>query len=291
MGEITLRKALDDYRTVYMPYRNFAERTRVEYQNDLVDLVSFLEKSGTNKVGELGLPQIARYFAELENRGFAGATRKRKTVTVRSFLKFLYDDGYINSNLAKKLIPPFTDSKLPVYLTAAEYNRLRKACAGNVRDAAVIELLLQTGIRLSELTRLKIDDIDLDEENSFVRVTGSRGREERILPLNAKASEALKFYLAERSNTQNTSLFLNRFDDQLGERGVQKMLKKYLKDAGLENVGIHTLRHTFGTQHAIKGTNIKTLKEVMGHKDLRSTSVYISLAREVVTREMQKNSL
>lgn len=69
------------------------------------------------------------------------------------------------------------------------------------------------------------------------------------------------------------------------------MLKKYLKDAGLENVGIHTLRHTFGTQHAIKGTNIKTLKEVMGHKDLRSTSVYISLAREVVTREMQKNSL
>lgn len=262
MGEITIRKALDNYRTIYMPYRNFAERTRVEYLNDLEDLIAFLEKSGTNKVSALALPQIERYFAELENRGFAGTTRKRKTVTIRSFLKFLYDDGYINSNLAKQVIPPFTDSKLPTYLTEAEYNRLRKACAGNTRDSAIIELLLQTGIRFSELTRLKIDDVELNEDNGFVRVPGSRGREERILPLNTKASDALKSYLAERPNTQNTSLFLNRFNDSFGERGVQKMFKKYLKNAGLERASIHTLRHTFGIQHALNGANTDTLKEL-----------------------------
>src|SRR3990172_9604846 len=109
MGEITLRKALEDYKTVYMAYRNFAERTRVEYQNDLEDLVEYLEKSGIHKVGELELAQIERYLAELERRGFAGATRKRKTVTIRSFLKFLYQDRYIASNLAKQIIPPFID--------------------------------------------------------------------------------------------------------------------------------------------------------------------------------------
>ena len=104
MGDITLRKALDDYKTIYMPYRNFADRTRVEYQNDLEDLVEYLRKHGHYKVRDLKLAQIERYLAELERRGFAGATRKRKTVSIRSFLKFLYQDRYIDSNIGKQLI-------------------------------------------------------------------------------------------------------------------------------------------------------------------------------------------
>ncbi|MBE0410420.1 MAG: site-specific integrase, partial [Anaerolineales bacterium] len=94
MGEMTLREALKEYKSVYMPYRNFAERTRVEYSNDLDDLIGYMERSGVYRVGGLKLPQIERYLAELERREFAGATRKRKTVTIRSFLKFLYQDGY-----------------------------------------------------------------------------------------------------------------------------------------------------------------------------------------------------
>ena len=104
MGDTTLREALGDYKNVYMPYRNFAERTRVEYLNDLEDLVEYLEKTGSTRIRDLQLPQIERYLAELENRRFAGATRKRKTVTIRSFLKFLYQDRYIDSNIGKQLI-------------------------------------------------------------------------------------------------------------------------------------------------------------------------------------------
>ena len=104
MGDITLRKALDEYRTVYMPYRNFAEWTRVEYLNDLEDLVEFLGRSRVITVEKLEVAHIERYLAELESRGLAGVTRKRKTVTIRSFLKFLYQDQYISSNLAKQLI-------------------------------------------------------------------------------------------------------------------------------------------------------------------------------------------
>lgn len=291
MGEKTLRKALDDYKTVYMAYRNFADRTRVEYLNDLKDLVEFLEESGINKVEKLELAQIEHYLAGLERRGFAGATRKRKTVSIRSFLKFLYQDQYISSNLAKRVIPPFVDNKMPFYLTEAEYNRLRKACAGNARDAAIVELLLQTGIRLSELTRLTIDDIEFLEGGGLVRIKGSRGREERIIPLNTKASEALKGYVAARPDTSNSIIFLNRFEHPFGDRGVQKMLRKYQKKAGIERASIHTLRHTFGVQHIAKGTNLKTIQEIMGHKDARSTLIYISLAKMVVKRELQENAL
>jgi len=101
MEDITLRKALDDYKTVYMPYRNFAERTRIEYQNDLESLIRFLETAGVNHVRGLGLPIIERYVADLELKGFASLTRKRKVIAIRSFLSFLYQDGYIETNIAK----------------------------------------------------------------------------------------------------------------------------------------------------------------------------------------------
>src|SRR5687768_4554362 len=117
MGEITIRKALDDYKTVYMPYRNFADRIREEYLNDLEDFVKFLEQKAMDRVGELGLLIIERYVAHLEERGFASLTRKRKVVAIRSFLTFLYQDGYIDTNIGKRIVLPFTESTTPNVLT------------------------------------------------------------------------------------------------------------------------------------------------------------------------------
>jgi site-specific recombinase XerD len=290
MGEITLKEALQEYISVYMAYRNFAERTREEYKNDLNGLVEYLEKSGIMKVGELRLSQIERYLAHLENKGYAGATRKRKTVAIRSFLSFLFKDGYISSNIAKHLIPPFIDSKTPKYLTENEYNRLRKACAGNVRDAAMIELLLQTGIRLSELTHLTLDDIEFSEGGGLIRIKASRRREERMLPLNSKACNVLKAYITCRPDTSGLTFFLNRFGESLGDRGVQKILNKYLKNANIKKVSVHSLRHTFGVHHTAKGTNIYTVQMIMGLK-VRSTSIYQSLAKRMVDKKFTANSL
>ena len=292
MEDITLRKALDDYKTVYMPYRNFAERTREEYLNDLEDLAGFLEKSGINHVKEIGLPIVERYVAHLEHKGFASLTRKRKVVVIRSFLLFLYRDGYITTNIASKIVLPFTESTTPNVLTQTECDKLRKACADNPRDRAIIELLLQTGIRLSELVHLTSSDVQLDEkESGFIRILRTRGKKERLIPLNVKVSIALKNYMDERKAVGNSILFLNRFGEPMGERGVQKMLRKYLKSAGIGSASIHTLRHTFGAQHIAKGTTLKTVQEVMGLKDVRSTSVYQTLAKEVTRRELQENSI
>ncbi len=287
MGEITLRKALVDYRTIYMAYRNFAERTRVEYLNDLEDFVEFLEKSRVTKVEKLELPYIERYLAKLESREFADATRKRKTVTIRSFLKFLYQDEYIGSNIAKQLIPPFVDNKMPSYLTEAEYNHLRKACASNVRDAAIVELLLQTGIRLSELTSLIPSDLEFQNEGGVIRIRGGRGKKERALPLNSKATQALYAYLSQRPDTDNSILFLNRFGEPLRDRGVQKLIKKYFKITSIGKASVHSLRHTFGIHHATMGTNPETIQEMMGYNDSRSVTIYVTIARGIMNKDIR----
>src|SRR5690349_16439033 len=127
MGEVKLKKALDDYKTIYMPYRNFADRTRVEYQNDLEAFVEFLGQSGISQVRELGLPIIERYAANLEQKGFASLTRKRKVVAIRSFLSFLHQEGYIDTNIANKIVLPFSESTRPNFLTQSECDRIRKA--------------------------------------------------------------------------------------------------------------------------------------------------------------------
>jgi integrase/recombinase XerD len=295
MGEITLRKALDDYKTVYMPYRNFAEGTRVEYQNDLEDLLAFLVKTGINHVGEIGLPILERYIAGLEQKGLASRTRKRRVVALRSFLLFLNQDGYISTNIAKKVILPFTENSAPYILTKAECNRLRKACADNPRDKAIIELLLNTGIKLSELVKLTLDDLELEwrsaKEKAFVRIRGRRGKKERMVPLDLQTYFTLRGYRAIRKGDDNTPFFLNRFDEPLGERGVQKIVRKYLKQAGIGGASINTLRHTFGVQHIAKGTNLKTVQGIMGLKDVRSTTTYQSMAKEVVSRELEEHAL
>ena len=193
MGEITLKKALDDYKMVYMPYRNFAERTREEYQNDLEDFILFVEQAGINNVGSLGLPIVERYIAHLEEKGFASLTRKRKVVTIRSFSSFLYQDSYIDTNIAKKIALPFTEYPSPNFLTQNECDKLRTVCADNLRDTAIIELILQTGIKLSELVHLTLNDVELDDSGKsqgFIRILGSQGKKERVIPLNDKAQAA-----------------------------------------------------------------------------------------------------
>jgi integrase/recombinase XerD len=298
MGDITLKKALDDYRTVYMPYRNFAERTREEYLNDLEGFIKFAQKSGLAFTRQLGLPIVERFVASLEEKGLASLTRKRKVVAIRSFLLFLYQDGYTESNIAGRVVLPFAESRIPHILTQSECNRLREVCADNPRDRAIVELLLQTGIRLSELVSLTLNDTEIEKINligeskgGYVRILGGRGRKERFIPLDNEACLALRNYLSIRKTSESNVFFQKRFGEPLGERGVQKMLRKYLKRAEIGRASIHTLRHTFGAQHLAKGTSLKTVQEVMGHADARSTSVYLSLANEVVRRELQETLL
>ena len=289
MEDITLKKALEEYKTIYMPYRNFAERTRIEYLNDLQGFIEFAEKADVLHAKEAGLPIVERFIAGLEQKGYSSLTRKRKVVAIRSFFSFLYQDGYIHNNIASKIILPFTEITTPHVLTQVECDQLRAACSESLRDSAIVELLLQTGIKLSELTRLILNDVDLDisdgggeSQLGYVRVLGRRGKKERMIPLDNTANSALKKYLKVREKAENSILFLNRFGEPVSDSGVQKMLRKYLKRAGIGNASVHTLRHTFGVYCLSKGMGLKEVKELMGFRDSRSTTVYQPSVQHVI---------
>ena len=297
MGEMKLQQALDEFKTVYLPARNYATRTRIEYANDLGELVEFLAQKSIDRLGDINLIHLEQYLAQLDQKGYAGATRKRKTVAIHTFYSYLAQEGHVTNDVSRRLITPFAEYKLPRDLTRAEYQRLIDACASNPRDTAIVVLLLQTGIRLSELVRLTPGDIELPEENSAeqdfgqIRILGGGGRKGRIVPLNSKACQALREYLKTQPENQLHHLFYNRDGSVLGPRGIQKRLRKYFTQVGIFGASVHTLRHTFGIHHAAKGTDIKTLQEVMGHRDVRNTEIYLSMARELQWKVLEENSL
>jgi len=297
MGEMKLQQALDEFKTVYLPARNYAFRTRKEYANDLRELVVFLGQLGISRVEDIALIHLERYLAYLDQKGYAGATRKRKTIAIRTFFGFLTQEGYITNDVSRRLNTPHAEYKLPRVLTRAEYQRLIDACAGYPRDTAIVVLLLQTGIRLSELVRLTSGDIELPEDNAAdqnfgqLRVLGGGGRKDRIVPLNSKACQALRNYLKTQPENQLHHLFYNRDGSASGPRGIQKRLHKYFTQLEILGASVHTLRHTFGIHHAAKGTDIKTLQDVMGHSDVRNTEIYLSIAKELHWNDLEENAL
>jgi len=297
-NHITIEDALGEYTATYMPSRNLAEKTRREYTTDISDFVSFIASRGIYEPLGIELRHLNEYMAELDNRGLTGLTRRRKTSSIKSFFRFMQDFDYIERNVAQKLIPPMREEVTPRVLTEKELKRLQLAVANIPRDAAIIELLLQTGIRLSELAKLNVSDLELpsrvtpDPENAgAVTVRRGKGRKDRVITLNHKVCRALKAYLRVRPDNESKALFFSKFHTPISPHGYQWLVKHYLDEAEIENASVHSLRHTFGTQMAKKGVNLRVIQEAMGHADLKMTSRYVSLARELMDKEMQENAL
>jgi site-specific recombinase XerD len=183
-------------------------------------------------------------------------------------------------------------------LTEVEYQRLLRACSHKPRDAALIEVFLQTGMRLSELARLQLHDIDIpkritpDPDNmGSVRVRRKGGKVE-LIPLNHKACKAIAAYLAIRPDIPGgTPLFVSQFKRPLSTRAIQERVTKYLTEAGIEGASVHTLRHTMATHHVARGTDLKTVQETLGHADLKTTSIYVSLAKTAQRKALQEHAL
>lgn len=286
MGEIPLRQTLEEFKTIYMPARNLGSRTRKEYYNDLDAFIAFLEPLRVTRVGDLGIIHVDRYLAKLDEQGYSGSTRKRKAITFRSFLSFLFRNGYLGQDISRKVVLPFSEHPIPRVLTQTEYQKLLSICSGNPRNFALITLLLQTGIRLSELTRLQMSDLHFPES---IDVRGAGSRKGRTITLNPKVRDALQGYISIKP--VSTTLFLSQSGKPLGNRGVEMIINKYYRQANIQKASVRTLRHTFGVQHLIKGTSLKTVQKTMGHQDIRTTEGYIQLANVVARKEMEEIEL
>jgi site-specific recombinase XerD len=164
------------------------------------------------------------------------------------------------------------------------------------RDVALIELLLQTGLRLSEAAKLTTGSMELPSKIAKDGVPGSvhvvgKGRKDRTLTLNWKACRAIRDYLATRPNVESPALFVTKFRAGMSPRAIERTVAKHLKSASILNASVHTLRHTFATHHVKNGTNLNTVKDMLGHASLDTTTIYVNLAREVMDKEIQANAL
>jgi len=293
----TLAQAVELFARDGMPARNLAAHTRKNYRADLTDLVQFLTNRGVTRIADISLRHLQSFQAEMDRRGYASATRNRKTQSIRILFQFLQLHGITDTNLAAKLIPPPIQKTEPRFLTESEYRRLLRVCSHHARDAAMIELFLQTGMRLSELAKLQLSDIDIpkritaDPDNTgSVRVRRKGGKTEYI-PLNHKACKAIANYLQVRIDAGYPALFLNKFQQPMSTRAIQLRVEKYLKEADIEGASVHTLRHTMATHHVARGTDLKTVQETLGHKSLATTTIYVSLAKIAQRKALQEHAL
>ena len=293
---------LQEFTAVYMPARNLSPRTRTEYANDVKDLISFLTREGVESWPQVGLTDLNKYLAELDRRKLKPSSRRRKTYSIKIFFSFLEQSGRVDTNQANQLIPPKVPKREPRFLSKTEYQALL-AQITNSRDSAIVELFLQTGMRLSELVGLDMTDVQLPkrvgknpDDVGLVRVD-RKGSDIEYLPLNWKACEALNAWIKERErpsgrkNAITSALFLTKYGKRPSRRAIQLMLKKYLNRAGIKVASVHTLRHTMATHYLAKGGDLRSIQAMLGHHSLVTTEMYVGLAKKAQRKMVQELAL
>ena len=281
--------------------RGLSRNTVAAYSNDLYQFVEFLEGQNPNSRDADGWkrvdPQaIASYVLQLHERGYSDTTRARKVASVRSLFGFLLEENLITKDPTENLSSPKVGRSLPETLTVDEVERLLSTPVDDspesARDQAMLEILYATGIRVSELVSLNIDDIDLKQ--GFVRCFG-KGSKERLIPLHASAIEAVKAYLADGrgklvSKHSNQAVFLNHRGERLTRQGFWLILRRVAREAGIQRkVTPHTLRHSFATHLLHGGAPLRHVQELLGHASITTTQVYTHLTSEHVRAEYEKS--
>jgi len=268
-----MKRELNDFLKHLSVERDSSAHTIRNYKIDIIDWLSFLEKK---KIKSADHHNVREYLGILTEKGLSKRTIARKIACLRSFYKFLSIRGKIERNPIEIISSPRLPQRLPHFLQTEEVERLIDATKNDkfsLRDRAIIELLYSSGLRVSELAGLNIEDIDF--EIGTVRCFG-KGKKERITPVGSLAGEALEAYLRE-GRRESSVLFLNRFGKRITTRGVWMILEKVRKKAGLSHLSPHTLRHSVATHLLERGADIRSVQEFLGHKRLSTTQIYTHL--------------
>ncbi len=271
-----------------------SDNTVAAYRNDLTQFYDFVTQprqlDGQPAWENLTRDHLINYILFLKDREYSSATVARKIAAMKSFCHFLLRTGVIADDPAEDLDSPKVKKQLPQTLSPAEVDRLLAlpAEAGRgpkaLRDAALLELLYATGMRVSEVAHLTVDDVDL--EGGTVRCVG-KGSKERVMPLYPKAVETLRDYLDNGRNAllgedrNERTLFLNPRGERLTRQGLWLIIKSYARELGLEGrVTPHTLRHTFATHMLDGGAGLREVQRLLGHANISTTQIYTHVSRD-----------
>ncbi len=280
--------------------KGYSENSEIAYKKDLEDFLFYLQ---ANKLAEtfsdVSNERIFRYFiSHLADIEKTPKTIARKISALKSFYRFLHESGRITTNIAKNIKPPKVPKKLPKTLTKEEVSSLFQVIDQTkplgVRNAILLRLLFETGLRVSELINISVQDLDFAQLQ--IKITG-KGNRERLIFLSEELVADIKTYLAytrpvlqNKGNIIETKhVFINYKGGELTARGVRKILNTLVDKAGETfNVHPHLLRHTFATIMLENGADIRTVQELLGHKNVKTTEIYTAVSDKLVFEQFQK---
>ncbi len=289
---------LDDFSRILKIERNYSNNTISSYLSDLKSFDNFLKKNRID-FKKLNNKHTKLFFRDLSKKKFSPRTIKRKFSSLSSYFNFLRDRRIIRDNPMNGVFTPKIPKILPEILTIEEINNIFLAAESSknkilsLRDRCILEMLYSSGLRVSEVCELKINNIQFDLD--LIRFFG-KGNKERIIPLTYYARKWLKKYLSEsrkilssRSKRSSNYVFLSNNGLSLTRMAIWLSVKKYVNSAGvLKKISPHTFRHSFATHLIDGGANLVEVQALLGHADISTTEIYTHLSREFVESEYMK---
>ncbi len=297
-----MKEDIERFLTYLTVEKGLAENTVVAYRNDLYQLANFVEEAAakggsTPSWADFDRQGVQSYLLSLKERGYIPTTQARKVAAAKSFFGFMVAEGNIKDNPMQNISSPKVGKSLPKPISVSQAMLLleqptKLSTPEAKRDEAMLKLLYASGMRVSELVSLNLDDVDVEE--GYVCCFG-KGHKERRIPIAPRAVLAVKEYLQEArpklaQNRDEKALFLNRRGDRLTRQGFWQILKAYAKSAELDTaVTPHTLRHSFATHMLSGGADLRSVQELLGHANISTTQVYTHLTSEHVRRTYEKS--
>ncbi len=282
-----MNELIEEFLSYLSVERGLAKNTLESYKRDLVRFFDYLKSRRITSVSNITRQKITSFMLSEKDRGLSSNSISRELACLKSFFKFLVRENKIKEDITSVIESPKLWKRLPDTLSLAEVEMLLKAPnirdLMGARDRASLELMYATGMRVSELINLKMDDVNM--EVGFVKCFGKGGKE-RIVPFGKKAKESVEKYLEKARSSflkkkVSNFLFLTRLGKPMSRQTFWKTIKKYAREAGIKKkIAPHSLRHSFATHILERGADLRIVQEMLGHSDISTTQVYTHVSKD-----------
>jgi len=270
-----------------------SESTVIAYSKDIEQLVNFFSKEGLASMDDVTIEHLEKYKQNLQDNNYTPKSISRKINSTRTFFRFLLENSLIKDNPSEKLAHPKFETKPPRILTEMEYRALRDVSRVDVRLYSIVEILLQTGIRIGELAGLSLDDVRQSKNGKidFLYIKAAGSHPARKVPLNKSAKKAIDDYIEVRPETEDDTLFVTKNGRPLLVRNIRTAIDKAFEKAQIKNAKVNDLRNTFIAHHLSNGISLVTVSKLVGHKRLSTTEKYLNLVKIQVEEERNLGEL
>jgi site-specific recombinase XerD len=248
--------------------------TILAYKSDLEQLIEFLTKLNIATPDQIKSENLDSFRDTLLSEKYTPKSVSRKLNAVKSFFRWMVEENFLTTDLSKSVSHPKLEISMPKFLTPLEYRALRDAVRGDIRISAIIELILQAGLRISEVANIKTSDIT----DTTLKIEGYATQPERTIPLNMPAKEAIERYLKERPKIASEYLFISKTGKPLAVRNIRASVDRFIQKAELPKYSVNDIRTTFIVENIKNGVDLVLISQVAGHKRLSTTERYLELA-------------